>query len=145
MQIGSEMATLQEKNPKMDPKKHFFLKNPPGLWTFETSSSNLTSNRPFGLEPIYRDINFVLKRLPAQCVWRRLPESAWTRGQQNQTKPPFHTFWSGWLRGRLCERVSQYSCFHISQLRGIRNGILSPSRIAAGIESQFGEYGGNDA
>ena len=25
MQIGSEMATLQEKNPKMDPKKTFFL------------------------------------------------------------------------------------------------------------------------
>ena len=24
MQIGSEMAALQEKNPKMDPKKRFF-------------------------------------------------------------------------------------------------------------------------
>ena len=35
MQIGSEMAALQEKNPKMDPKKRFFLKNPPGFWTFE--------------------------------------------------------------------------------------------------------------
>ena len=28
MQIGSEMATLQEKNQKMDPKKRFFLKIP---------------------------------------------------------------------------------------------------------------------
>ena len=28
MQIGSEMATLQEKNPKMDPKKRFFSKIP---------------------------------------------------------------------------------------------------------------------
>ena len=29
MQIGSEMATLQEKTPKMDPKKRFFLKKGP--------------------------------------------------------------------------------------------------------------------
>ena len=35
MQIGSEMATLQEKTPKMDPKKRFFLKNPPGFLAFE--------------------------------------------------------------------------------------------------------------
>ena len=28
MQIGSEMATLQEKKPKMDPKKRFFSKIP---------------------------------------------------------------------------------------------------------------------
>ena len=54
MKIGAKMATLQEKKPKMDPKKRFFLKNPPGFSAFETSSSNLTSNRPFGLEPIYR-------------------------------------------------------------------------------------------
>ena len=26
MQIGPKMATLQEKNPKMDPKKRFFSK-----------------------------------------------------------------------------------------------------------------------
>ena len=31
MQIGPKMATLQEKNPKMDPKNRFFLKNPPGF------------------------------------------------------------------------------------------------------------------
>ena len=144
MQIGPKMAMPQEKNPKMDPKNVFSQKSP-RIFSFWNKFLNPHKNRPFGLEPIYRDINFVLKRLPSQCVWRRLPESAWTRGQQNQTKPPFHTFWSGWLRGGLCERVSQFSRFHISQLRGIRNGILSPSRIAAGIESQFGEYGGNDA
>ena len=28
MQISSEMATLQEKTPKMDPKKRFFSKIP---------------------------------------------------------------------------------------------------------------------
>ena len=28
MQIGAKMATLQEKNPKMDPKKCFFSKIP---------------------------------------------------------------------------------------------------------------------
>ena len=28
MQIGSEMATLQEKKTKMDPKKRFFSKIP---------------------------------------------------------------------------------------------------------------------
>ena len=69
MLIGPKMVTLQEK--KMNPKKRFFLKNPPGFSAFETSSSNLTSNRPFGLEPIYRDINFVLKCLPAQCEYTR--------------------------------------------------------------------------
>ena len=68
MHIGSTMATLREKAPKMDPKKRFFLKNPPGFWTFETSSWILTSNRPFWSAPIYRDINFVLKCLPARCV-----------------------------------------------------------------------------
>ena len=68
MQIGPKMATLQEKNPKMDPKKRFFLKNPPGFSAFETSSWILTSNRPFWLAPIYWDINFVLKCLPARCV-----------------------------------------------------------------------------
>ena len=67
MKIGAKMATLQEKNPKMDPKKRFFLKNPPGFLAFETSSSNLTSNRPFWLKQIYRDIKFVLKRLPGRC------------------------------------------------------------------------------
>ena len=28
MQIGPKMATLKEKTPKMDPKKHFFSKIP---------------------------------------------------------------------------------------------------------------------
>ena len=68
MQIGSEMATLQEKNPKMDPKKRFFLKNPPGFLAFEKSSSKLTSNRPFWLKQIYRDIKFILRGLPERCV-----------------------------------------------------------------------------
>ena len=54
----------------MDPKKRFFLKNPPGFLAFETSSSNLTSNRPFWLKEIYRDIKFVLKRLPGRCALR---------------------------------------------------------------------------
>ena len=44
-----------------------FLKNPPGFLAFEKSSSNLTSNRPFWLKQIYRDIKFVLKRLPGRC------------------------------------------------------------------------------
>ena len=52
----------------MDPKKHFFLKNPPGFLAFETSSCILTSNRSFWPAPIYRDINFVLKCLPERCA-----------------------------------------------------------------------------
>ena len=68
MQIGSEMATLQEKNPKMDPKKRFFLKNPPGFLAFEKSSSKLTSNRPFWLKQIFRDIKFILRGLPERCA-----------------------------------------------------------------------------
>ena len=34
MQIGSEMATLQEKNPKMDPKKTFFSEKSPRIFSF---------------------------------------------------------------------------------------------------------------
>ena len=67
MQIGSEMAALQEKNPKMNPKKRFFLKNPPGFLAFEKSSSKLTSKRPFWLNQIYRDIKFILRGLPERC------------------------------------------------------------------------------
>ena len=67
------MATLQEKNPKMDPKKRFFLKNPPGFWTFEKSSSKLTSNRPFWLKKIYRDIKFILRGLPERCDLKIIP------------------------------------------------------------------------
>ena len=67
MQIGSEMATLQEKNSKMDPKKRFFLKNPPGFLAYEKSSSKLTSNRPFWLKQIYRDIKFIRRGLPDRC------------------------------------------------------------------------------
>ena len=67
MQIGSKMATLQEKTQKWT-LKTFFLKNPLGFLAFETSSSILTSNRSFWPAPIYRDINFVLKCLPERCV-----------------------------------------------------------------------------
>ena len=34
MQIGSEMATLQEKTPKMDPKKRFFSEKSPRIFSF---------------------------------------------------------------------------------------------------------------
>ena len=44
-----------------------FLKNPPGFLAFEKSSSNLTSNRPFWLKQIYRDIKFILRGLPGRC------------------------------------------------------------------------------
>ena len=61
------MATLKVKNPKMEPK------NPPGFWTYETSSWILTSNQLFWPEPIYWDINFVLKCLTAHCEAHRPP------------------------------------------------------------------------
>ena len=51
----------------------FFLENPPGFWTFETSSWILTSNQLFWPEPIYWDINFVLKCLTAHCEAHRPP------------------------------------------------------------------------
>ena len=57
----------KKKTQKWTLKNVFFFKNPPGFWTFKTSSSNLTSNQPFGLEPINWDINFVLKCLPGHC------------------------------------------------------------------------------
>merc|ERR1712155_207830 len=55
------------KNPQMDPKKRFFLKNPPGFLAFEKSSSKLTSNGPIWLKQIYRDIKFILRGLPGRC------------------------------------------------------------------------------
>ena len=45
MQIGSKMATLQEKNPKMDPKKRFFSKIPPH---FELLKQAPKSSHPTG-------------------------------------------------------------------------------------------------
>ena len=66
------MATLQENTQKWT-LKTFFLKNPPGFWTFETSSWILTSNQLFWPEPIYWDINFVLKCLTAHCEAHRPP------------------------------------------------------------------------
>ena len=53
---------------KMHPKKPFLLNKGPFFLTFETSSWIPTSNRFFWPEPIYWDINFVLRCLPAQCV-----------------------------------------------------------------------------
>ena len=45
----------------------FFLKNPQGFWTFEKSSSKLTSNGPIWLEQIYRDMKFILRGHPERC------------------------------------------------------------------------------
>ena len=84
MQIGPKMAMLQEKKPKMDPKNQFFLKNLPGFLAFETSSSN----RPFWLKQIYRDIKFVLSRLPGRCELNSF------RLKWNLCPPPFWPRWS---------------------------------------------------
>ena len=48
--------------------KTFFLKNPPGFWTFEKSSWIHTPNWLFWPEPIYWNINFVSRYLLARCV-----------------------------------------------------------------------------
>ena len=48
-------------------EKWFFSKNPTGIFSFETSSWILTSNRFFWCISAYRDINFHLKCLPAHC------------------------------------------------------------------------------
>ena len=100
MQIGSEMATLQEKNPKMDPKKRFFLKNPPGFLAFEKSSSKLTSNRPFWLTQIYRDIKFILRGLPERCV-ETLGTSRYLNFQKNNI--PLYTLY---MHEPLCRQFS---------------------------------------
>ena len=44
--------------------KSVFPKNPPGFWTFETSSGVLTSNRFFPCISTYWDFNFVSEFLP---------------------------------------------------------------------------------
>ena len=96
------MATLQEKNPKMDPKNVFSQKSP-GFLAFETSSSNLTSNRPFGLKQIYRDIKFVLKRLPGQCGgWTLLVSLTVVNPLFFWLLPLLKTFDSSQLSRKLC-------------------------------------------
>ena len=72
MQIGSEMAKLQEKNPKMDPKKRFFSTIPQDFELLKQvpESSHQTV---FWSELIYWNINFVLKCLTAHCEAHRPP------------------------------------------------------------------------
>ena len=66
------MATLQDKiikKPKMDPKKKF-LKKGPFFELMKPVPESPHQTVCFGPEPIYRDIDFVLKCLPAQCGTR---------------------------------------------------------------------------
>ena len=48
MQIGSEMAALQEKNPKMDPKKRFFWKIPQDFELLKKVPQNINQTGQFG-------------------------------------------------------------------------------------------------
>ena len=48
MQIGSEMAALQEKNPKMDPKKRFFWKIPQDFELLKKVPQNIHQTGQFG-------------------------------------------------------------------------------------------------
>ena len=48
MQIGSEMAALQEKNPKMDPKKRFFWKIPQDFELLKKVPQNSHQTGQFG-------------------------------------------------------------------------------------------------
>ena len=70
----------------MDPKNVFSQKSPI-FWNFEASSRILTSNRSFCPAPIYRDIYFALKCLPAQCATQdRVPTSLRDKGD-GETDP----------------------------------------------------------
>ena len=66
MNIGVEMATLQEKKPKKDPKKRFFSKIPQDFELLKQVPES-SFQTVFWPEQIYWDINFVLKCLPAHC------------------------------------------------------------------------------
>jgi len=48
MQIGSEMAALQEKTPKMDPKKRFFWKIPQDFELLKKVPQNIHQTGQFG-------------------------------------------------------------------------------------------------
>ena len=48
MQIGSEMDALQEKNPKMDPKKRFFSKIPQDFYFLKQVPASSHQTGHFG-------------------------------------------------------------------------------------------------
>ena len=48
MQIGPKIATLQEKNPKMDPKKRFFSKIPQDFELLKQVSESSHQTGHFG-------------------------------------------------------------------------------------------------
>ena len=56
------------KTKNSQKRLYLYLQKYPNFWTFETISWIPASNRFFWLEPIYWDINFGLKCLPAQCA-----------------------------------------------------------------------------
>ena len=62
--------------------------NPPVFWTFETSSLIFTSHWLFWPEPIYWDINFVLKCLPARAMFGVL---AWCFSKDSKKSKHLHT------------------------------------------------------
>ena len=53
MQIGSEMATLQEKKPKIDPKKRFFSKIPQDFELFKQVPESSHQTGYFGLSQYF--------------------------------------------------------------------------------------------
>ena len=70
MKIGAKMATQQDENrkkTKMDPKNVFFSKIPHFFELLKPVPES-PYQTVFWPECIYRNINFVLKCLPMQCV-----------------------------------------------------------------------------
>ena len=67
MQIGSEMATLQEKNPKMDPKKRFFWKIPQDFELLKKVPQNSHQIGHFGWNRYIGTLN--LPKGPSWAVW----------------------------------------------------------------------------
>ena len=66
MQIGSEMAALQEKTQKWT-LKHVFSEKSPRIFSFWKKFLKTYIKPAILLKPIYRDIEFILRGLPERC------------------------------------------------------------------------------
>ena len=125
MQIGSEMAALQEKTPKMDPKKRFFWKIPQDFELLKKVPQNIHQTGQFGW---YRYIGIWnlshgafqgdVRTIPYACSLQIWHHSNWFAHKvsltMNCVRPTFYYKWDFLCRRHAVEtRLIIVNCSRI--------------------------------
>ena len=84
MQIGSEMAALQEKTPKMDPKKRFFWKIPQDFELLKKVPQNIHQTGQFGWNRYIGIWNLSHGAFQGNVIWQ----------EQSGPKDEIYQFWA---------------------------------------------------